>query len=104
MRNDIVLDPESEEERVLLDKLAIARQFGLEEAGLSPQELSMVFSQFAIGCHLADQSGVSHSSLECPECEEPITDVDVPGIGQSPVGVPCGCELEYDQVPQELLD
>jgi hypothetical protein len=104
MRNDIVLEPQSEEERELLDKMASVRQYGLEEAELSPQELSVVFSQFAIGCHLADQSGVSQSSLECPECKEPITGVDVPGIGQEPTGVPCGCELEYDQVPQELFD
>ena len=103
MRNDIVLEPESEEERKLLDQLAQVRQYALEEADLSLDELSMVFNQFAIGCHLGDQSDVSQSSLECPECEEPITDVNVPGIGQSPVGVPCGCELSYDQVPQELL-
>jgi hypothetical protein len=104
MRNDIILEPESEKERKLLDQLAKVRRFALEEAGLSPSELSMVFNQFAIGCHLAEQSDVSQSSLECPECEEPITDVDVPGIGQSPVGVPCGCELSYEDVPRELLE
>ena len=104
MKNDIILEPESEQQREFIDALAAARNFGVEETDLSKEELAIVFNQFAIGLLLQDSQASSGKSVECPECGQVLSDVEIPGIGMDPVGVPCGCELERSQVPQELVE
>ena len=103
MKSDIFLEPESEEDVEFLDLLAACREFALEEAGLSHSEAAVVFNQFAIGLLLEDSSGVSETTLDCPECGDVLTDVEIQGIGMDPIGVPCGCELERGEVPKELI-
>lgn len=102
MKTDFYLEPESEAEIELVDLLAEAREVGLEKAGLSPQEVSIVFQQFAIGA-LHEPEQVSEPQATCPVCGTEIDSVETTGIGSQPIVQPCGCETTYDQLPEDLF-
>lgn len=104
MRNDIFLEPESEYEMEAINRIADARDYALDEADLSPEEVAAVFNQFAVGLLVGDSQEESGESFTCPECDDVLTDVESPGIGMDPVGVPCGCSLSAGEVPVELWE
>lgn len=103
MKSEIHLTPETEEEVELLERLSEARAYAIEEAGMEPEQLATIFSQFASGMFTESGSAVDErESHECPQCGQRIEDVESPGLGMDPALVPCGCSVSHDDLPQEL--
>lgn len=108
MKVNLTIELDSDDEEVLLSELAEARNRALQN-GMSEQEVTRVFLIVAQGVLSPsfDEQGVTSVEEEktlCPSCGSVVEDVEFPGIGEEPVIVPCGCEVEYDDLPQDVLD
>lgn len=105
MKLDIAIQPETEEEAELLDMLTEARAYAIDETNLTEAEIASVYSQFSSGLASEhDDGGPKTSDLYCPECEEPVEDVEAGGMGADPVCQPCGHEVEWSELPADLYE
>lgn len=100
MKTEVHLTPETEDEVQLLEMLAEAREFALEEAEMDPASAAGIFAQMAAG--LAGEGEVEEGDYECPNCGRAATGVTGSELGGQPEVKPCGCELEWEEVPPEL--
>jgi len=108
MKTNITIEPESEEERVLMEQIAVARNEALNK-GMSQQEVARIFLVFAerlLGDFEQEPSssgGLDEKPL-CPSCGVVVSDFDVPGIGEDVVVDPCGCRMPFDELPQQIRE
>lgn len=102
MKHDILIQPETEEEVELLNILTDAREYAIEETNLTEAEIAAVYSQFSSGLSSEHDDDIQRSDLYCPECEEPVEDVEAGGMGADPVCQPCGHEVEWSDLPADL--
>lgn len=108
MKIQFTIESESQDELEFIEQVAHVRDQGLE-SGLSQGEVARVLVFVAQGL-LSDsfeRRDVSPSEEEnpfCPGCGGPVDGVEVPGIGEEPVVEPCGCEMEFDELPQEVIE
>ena len=95
--------PETEEEVQFIEQLAAVREHGLEELDLERESVAMLVIQ--TGAVLIDPNiddPVKQVDVpDCPVCETPLRQVDTEGIGSKPRGEPCGCQLEWSDVPDQ---
>lgn len=105
MRVDFVLDPESQEEVEVVERLASIRAFALFEADMSEEGFTMLLSQFQTATldEEWDEDDFSSTQYECPECGGPVEDVVIQGIGTEPVVQPCEHKVKYVELPDELF-
>jgi len=105
LRVDFVLDPDSVEEVEVVERLSEIREYALFEADMSEEEFVMLLSQFQTATldETWDPDSFSSVEHECPECGVPIDDVVTEAIGANPVVEPCGDEVEFSQLPDELF-
>lgn len=102
MKLDIVVHPDTEEEAEFLSLLSEAREFGVEETTLTEAEVASVFSQFASGLSTEFDSPKEKSSLDCPQCGEPVEEVEADGMGVDPTIQPCGHVVDWADLPADL--
>lgn len=104
MRSDIHIEPESDEEIEFIDQLSQARTYAVEETDMNPEDVAVIFSAFATGMFSESGRDVRPPKThECPQCGQELKDVETPGLGMDPRAVPCGCSVQYDDLPQELF-
>ena len=104
MKFDYNIEPETKYEEELIESVAMARNRALEH-GVSEDVVSTVLSLFAMrmGSGSPTDQNAPTGSV-CPVCGELIEGVSISGIGSVPELVPCGCEVEYDDLPDSVLD
>lgn len=108
MKAKVTIEADTEEERIFMEQIAQARNEALAN-DLSQEQVARMLTIFAQGLLSPsfDEQGVSSVEEEktvCPSCGSILEEVEFRGIGQDPVVVPCGCSVEYDDLPQEVLD
>ncbi len=105
MRIDFVLDPDSQEEIEVVERLSDIRDYALFEADMSEEEFTMLLSQFQTATldETWDPENFQSVQYECPECGGPVEDVVTDGIGADPVVEPCGHETTFRELPEELF-
>jgi hypothetical protein len=108
MKVNLTLEVDSPEEEQLLEELAEVRNRAIAN-GMSEQEVARVLNIVAQGVLSPsfEEQGVQSVEEEktlCPSCGSVLESVEFPGIGETPTIVPCGCEVEYDDLPQDVLD
>lgn len=104
MKTEIYLTPEDEDEVEFLERLADAREFALD-AGLERETVAAMFAQMSAG--IAGEDGAvaeKEEELNCPECGTTLTDVTAAGIGEHPTTEPCGCTVEWDDIPPNYFE
>lgn len=108
MEIKFTIESESQEELEFVEDVARVRDQGLD-SGLSQQDVARVLIFVAQG--LLSESfverDVSHSEDEiyvCPVCGGDIESVEVTGIGEDPVVDPCGCSVQFEDLPQDKID
>lgn len=99
---EIQLSPENEDEVEVLERLTDAREYALEETDLSKGEVAAMFSQFAAGVALEIDVDEEDEGLQCPECGSNVENVTSMGMGASPIMDPCGCEVDWNELPPDL--
>lgn len=98
MKFDYVIEPESKAEKDLIDSVAQARDTA-QSRGVSSESIETVLLLFAMrlgGNNVSEQK--SPQTFECPSCGAPLDDVESQGIGESLISIPCGCEIEVDEL------
>lgn len=101
---DIQIKPESEEEVQFLEKLTAAREFGIDETDLTRAELASIYSEFAAGiASEIDVDRADDSYLTCPVCNTVVDDVTAEGLGGDPIVEPCGCTVEWNELPDDIF-
>lgn len=108
MNIEIVLDPESDAEVEFMERVAMARNDALD-AGMSEEDVARTLSVFAEGVlsgsfENQDVGSENKESVVCPLCGLTVEDVEVMGIGEEPVLVPCGCRVTFEELPQKVRD
>ena len=108
MKTDFTIEPESQEERQFMEEIARARNEALNN-NVSEEEVAHIFLVFASGLlgdfeHESGSSGGSDEKPLCPSCGVVVSDFDVPGIGEDIVVVPCGCRMEFDELPEQVKE
>ena len=104
MKSDFRLEPETEEEIELFDRLSEIREYALDEVGLSREEVSQLFNLYASG--VIDESFVGPQlpeSPECPSCGRAVVDVEATGLGEQLTVIPCGHLVDSSEVPDSLF-
>ena len=106
MKTNITIEPESEEEREFMEKIAVARNEALDN-DVSQKEVARIFLAFADGLLSGSDgkvggSGGSKEKPRCPSCGVVVSDFDVPGIGEDVVVDPCGCRMPFEELPEEV--
>lgn len=105
MKSEIHLSPETDEEVTLLEKLADAREYALEEAEMDAGSVAGIFAQMAAGIAGEEETTETPGDiLTCPECETEVQNIEAPGIGESPTIAPCGCTVKWSDVPADYFD
>ena len=108
MKIQFTIESESQDEIEFVEDVARVRDQGLE-AGLSQREVARVLIFVAQGLlsESFERHDVSHSEedvYECPVCGGDIGSVEVTGIGEDPVVEPCGCSVQFEDLPQDKID
>lgn len=102
MKKDVSIIPETEEELKLVEMLAEVREYAIQDAGMEPEEVAALFAQFSAGAIEGEFVGDQTDRVKCPNCGEPVEDVESMGLGMTPELEPCGCEVEYTDIPDDL--
>lgn len=106
MNTDIYFEPETEAEREFMEQLAYARNRALDE-GVTREDVSRVLSIYAQAL-LSDSFEQTTNDTQndenplCPECGSLIEGVEVRGIGELPTILPCGCDVEFNELPDSI--
>lgn len=105
MKLDVFIEADDEKEQELMDRMVAARRFALEEADLDTSEAAALFAQFATGLAVEEdaEEQEDEANIDCPSCGAPMDGVESPGIGENPTVNPCGCEIEWEDVPENFL-
>lgn len=103
MKTGINIQAETDEEIEVIDMLTTARQIGLEEAEMDPEDLANLFSLFAVGI-IEGQEVEQRPEFECPHCGEGVFDHESAEMGGDPVLQPCGCQVPWVEIPNEYED
>jgi hypothetical protein len=107
MDTELYINPESHAESELLKDLAAVREMALDE-GIDREVVARVMMVYGEAL-LREEFGGSdlHASSErphhCPNCGVEIEDVEILGLGHMPEIIPCGCEVEIDNIPGDLV-
>lgn len=104
MKNTI--DIETEDERILFERLASVRNDALESS-MNEQEVARVFLMVAQGLlspsfEQQDGTVTKEEKPVCPSCERVVYDFVVTGIGEKPILEDCGCRVHYEDIPNSL--
>ena len=108
MKIQFTIESDSDDELEFIEQVARVRDQGLD-VGLSESEVARIFIFVAQGLlsESFDSSGVSSSVKQnsvCPSCGGSLEGVEIEGIGEDPVIVPCGCKVAFDNLPDEKID
>ena len=97
--------PDSEEEITFLEQLAAVRTYGTEELDLDRETVAMIMIQSASVLMDPTAPDITDEvdAEVCPNCGAPLKEIDSKGIGVDPVGEPCGCSLESQDVPENFV-
>lgn len=107
MDTELYINPESHVESELLKDLAAVRKAALDE-GVEKKVVAramMIYGEALLREEFGE-SGLHASENEvyrCPNCDTEMEDVEIVGLGNLPEVVPCGCEVEIDKLPEDLL-
>lgn len=113
MFTDLDIEPETQAELELLEDLAAVRNVALEQ-GIDQVDIAramIVYGEVLLrkdfdnpNLHASsDEAESEHQDGGCPNCGGVIEDVEIIELGSLPEVQPCGCEVELDLLPDEVI-
>lgn len=97
MKFNLSVEPETDEEMALIEMLYQAREFAEDQTDIDHDKISVMFTY--MGSAMSEDMD-EVKEFDCPQCGEPVLDLNAQGLGDSPTARPCACELNWEEVPQ----